>query len=376
MSKTHCVHLLSSAARRQYAEDIIRVLALPRGARLQFRYHHDLTTDSIRNAMQAGTLVGSDCLVSFLHSSDKGVSPELIPCRSGKIIRAGSFGPFIVIVFAVEDFVFSEDWENFTSKLRATQPDIVPSWVSQSGKLELHGKFIFVAPVIKKTISQGYDLGVFAKTVAVLSNHYPFNEEKGAHLNPFFHVSIFNQRSRISERDFSEAALHDSIRLKDGRLLFQSKGSYLIRIHHYYPRSGRYHEKYAKKLVLDFDGLAPQHDDSIEFRITSEYDVNEILFATIASPFRQFRNIAMSLENVTSGATDEGPYADIQLPVTTKPAIAIGLLHSTFLGIGVAAPALIGASFRSEFDIGIAAAIFAGGLVAGLAAVFGFKRGI
>ena len=48
MSEQTIYHLLSSAARRQYSEDILRVLALPRGAHLQFRYMEDLLALSVR----------------------------------------------------------------------------------------------------------------------------------------------------------------------------------------------------------------------------------------------------------------------------------------------------------------------------------------
>ena len=59
-------HLLSSAARRQYAEDILRVLALPVGANLQFRYATEIVAPEIKTEIDEGKLSDKPCIISSM----------------------------------------------------------------------------------------------------------------------------------------------------------------------------------------------------------------------------------------------------------------------------------------------------------------------
>ena len=375
MSKKMFYHFLSSAARRQYAEDIIRALALPRGAHLQFRYSVKLMAETVRKEINEGNIEGSECVISFLHSSQKGILPTVIPCRRGKIVKAGFFGPFAVIVFSVDDFVFSQDARSFSEQLREDCDGKVPEWETTDGEDHLKGHWALSAPIAPKSLAQSYDFSLFASIVESLSELYPFNEEDDAKLNPFFHVSIFDQSYRSMAQSFSQADLGYSIRMKKGALSLEPGADFLIRVYHFYPGPGKHVRKYARKLTVNLDGLAPQYADQIDMRVTSEYDVKEILFRTLSSPFAQHKRISIFLERTADNGS-EGPFADIELPVSTKPAVVRGIATALFVGVGVAMPAIIGASFRPEFSFWSAVAMGCGGLLAGGAAVYGLRRSV
>ena len=375
MSQRNIYHFLSSAARRQYAEDIIRALALPPGAHLQFRYSERLVADNVCKDIQNSSIVGSECLISFLNSNQKGVPPQVVPCRKGKIVKAGYFGSFAVIVFSVGDFVFSSDPRVFTDELRKNCNDQVPKWTTVEDNMDLVGHWAFSTSTYPAEENQAYDLSVFSNTVEQLSALYPFNEEDDAGLNPFFHVLVLDQLEQSTDDDFSNADLERSIEMINGRLFLKAGGQYSIRIHHYYPRSGRYVRKYARNLIVDLDGLAPQYSDIIKLRISSEYDVKEVLFKAISDIFTKQKRISIVIENATPNS-QEGPFADIQIPVVVRPATLKGITQSLLIGFGVALPAVIGASVIPDVGFWTYFFMILSGLAAGFGAVYGLRHGL
>lgn len=364
-------HFLSSAARRQYAEDIIRILALPYGVRHRFRYKKTVLSESVIEDIKRKKIEGSKCVISFLYV-EKGEPPRVIPCRTARVIKAGFFGPFAVIEFAVQDFLFSPNASDFTDRLRKSADSNIPEWASEYGKADLDGDWAFSTPELTAQLEEGYSLSIFSNTVVELSSLYPFNEEEDAGLNPFFHVIFLENNKKAKEFEFSDADLERSIKAESGWLSIKSGKKYLVRVHHFFHQPGRFYRRYRKNMTLDLDGLAPGYPDSQKLGISSEYDVKDVTFRAISSPITQRKRVTIFLESGEPDST-EGAFADIQIPVKVEPAITKGIFLTLLIAVGVAVPAAIGASELEPLKL-LLMVVF--GLLAGVGAVFGLRSGL
>src|ERR1039458_5725546 len=89
--------LLSSWHRPRYKEDILRCLAAPLGAEIQFRYDLKWVAHSILEKIRRGDNVGYDkALVCFLDHTQQGVQP-LLPVRSVDIKKIREHGSTITV---------------------------------------------------------------------------------------------------------------------------------------------------------------------------------------------------------------------------------------------------------------------------------------
>ncbi|MER9452049.1 hypothetical protein [Mesorhizobium sp. M0254] len=70
---------LSSSSRARYADDIIRMLALPCGGQMQFRYDGKWLADDVRNRVPYEQLADEYALVCFVAGSGDPVPYDLRP---------------------------------------------------------------------------------------------------------------------------------------------------------------------------------------------------------------------------------------------------------------------------------------------------------
>src|SRR5688572_18618268 len=95
---------LSSSARPRYADDIIRMLSLPIGAQMQFRYSANWLATDVRDQVPRGLLAGEYALVCFV-ADDKASKPyEMVPVRFVRIIRAEQVGTSYILTLAADAF--------------------------------------------------------------------------------------------------------------------------------------------------------------------------------------------------------------------------------------------------------------------------------
>src|ERR1022692_4676930 len=95
--------LLSSGAQKRYRDDILRCMAAPFGAVIQFRYGRSIVEDSIVNATYR--MHGQSALVCSLNVErtfqEEGGEHAVIPVREVVIDRVWSVGSTIVVALRV-----------------------------------------------------------------------------------------------------------------------------------------------------------------------------------------------------------------------------------------------------------------------------------
>ena len=74
------VLLLSSNARRRYAEDILTALALPEGAVIQFRYETDYVAPALQQIVANRKYLAVPALLGFIADAES-ATPFVLPVR-------------------------------------------------------------------------------------------------------------------------------------------------------------------------------------------------------------------------------------------------------------------------------------------------------
>src|SRR4051812_9621443 len=96
------LYLFSSNIRPLYVQDILDVLAAPRGQRHQFRYEEQYVAANIRT----GTFKGATALVLFaIQQEAQYHEPAFIPARKAEIVTVGQRAGIYVIDFVVGDYI-------------------------------------------------------------------------------------------------------------------------------------------------------------------------------------------------------------------------------------------------------------------------------
>lgn len=90
------VLLLSSNARRRYAEDILTALALPEGAVIQFRYETDYVAPALQQIVANGKVLGQTAMLGFVADAES-ATPFLLPIRIATITHAENVADMFVL---------------------------------------------------------------------------------------------------------------------------------------------------------------------------------------------------------------------------------------------------------------------------------------
>src|SRR5262245_6449097 len=124
--------LLSSAARPRYREDILRCLAAPVGATVQFRYQKKWIAEHSPNSLSGKE--GLDC---FVGDAETGYQP-LTPVRHVTIEHASAHCTTVSLSLKMDDFAFAQT-EVFTNQVASHARPYHPQ--KENGKLD--GKWLF-----------------------------------------------------------------------------------------------------------------------------------------------------------------------------------------------------------------------------------------
>ena len=115
--------LFSSGAQKRHRDDILRCMATPFGAVIQFRYGKSIVEDAIVNATEE--MHGQSALVCSLDVErpihEEGGQHPMIPVREVLIDRVWSVGSTIVVALRVHGFAHVQDRDGFRGSFYASK---------------------------------------------------------------------------------------------------------------------------------------------------------------------------------------------------------------------------------------------------------------
>jgi hypothetical protein len=357
---------LSSGARNRYLEDIVRSLALPEGAELQFRYDQSLIHAQTMVRLKDGSAKGEKVLICYLFTTDKGADTSIVPTRFAEMAQVKIVGSSVVLVFKLGAFAAVEDYPGLTAKVRTISE--IPTWQLKDGKLELSGCFVFTAKEGTAIAGPSADYATFEKIVARLVT---FSDFQDATHEPrtwlFFHVMRLAQRAKpvLAVLGEDESQTKCPYKVTPGR-------GYALEVYHYFPNPNRFRGKFSREMNVSAAG------DSIVFQagktivVDTEYDIKAIPFSVKRSASDRETVISLGIAR-----KDQPALSEISIPLDIRLNWLVVVLQIAIIGLGVMVPGLVGLwASGKEPSFVIAAFMFLGGCLAGAAATLGYKRGV
>jgi len=343
---------LSSGTSPRYREDVLRVLAMPKGSRLQFRYALRWIDGNIQSLIQRDEHVkGKPCLIVYIDQQDNSKAPELIPCRYATIVEANAHGSTASLVLALEEYAYAKDLTAFNNEMKKMANAALPTWQSNG---EIAGFYWFRIDEKPTTVTNSLDLAEWEKIVEQIASRPDFKDE-----------NCFYTMVEIVPVDCKE-----TVAMRDGVYELKPNQEYELRIYHFHP------ERIANATIqLKGSRKWFKFITSPTIILDSRYDLKRVRIIT-GKPREKKRAILTILR--TGG--DRNASVEFDLPLLICGTYLHTLGYGILLGILLAGPQIVGTLFNLRLPcqnvIGIIIMSVIMGLVAGIFAAFGLRKPI
>jgi hypothetical protein len=108
----------SSDATQKYSEDVLTVLAAPKGAVVQFRYESMYVSGEVQRAVGSQEIVGKEILIAFTTQAKDG-ERSMLPIRAAVVVAAKVIAGAYVFKLRVSWFPELSSWPLETEEVRA-----------------------------------------------------------------------------------------------------------------------------------------------------------------------------------------------------------------------------------------------------------------
>lgn len=350
---------LSSGAKPRYRQDILRAIAMPRGALLQFRYGLELVTESIQGRIRKDTTRGEMVLIAYLDQSDRTEPPKFVPCRFAKMAAARIHGSTTSLTFELDSFAYVEDVKGFNSHLRTVCKDSLPFRQTADDEYA-QGAFWFEVPTEGVSdVIPTYDLHNWENIIGQLVRHQDFARE-----NCFYTIE-----------GLYDVSANTKLEMQSGRYALKPSRDYEIKLYHFLPKK-------AEQLVyLHFDASPPSTvltSGRSTLVADSEYDMKSIRFRT-GRPTRQERAI-LSIFRSEQRPDPEFRTLDFDMALSIAGSWRMLLAWGIVVGLLIAGPTVLGQIADPKVTAAKLTVVCliqtALGLATGILAAFKLGRGI
>lgn len=351
--------LLSSDLRPRYSDDIVRLLALPRGGQLQLRYGAPLLAADVKARVSREQLAGEAALVCFVAADNAPVPFALVPVRFVTIIRAEKVGSSYIFTVAADAFVSGLTDADVRAIATPTDRQHLPAPPDRSPTA---GAMFAFSGTLAWRGHKSLSLDAFEATANRLAVHSAFNAANSS----FFTVV------RISEVRASSwfGTWPKPLKVYMGAFKLKSGKRYECEVY----CIDLYKEAQAVSIKKPSLG-AEANDNWVQFGsskrdiIDSRYDVKRFVFETEPNVIRRVSGIRLFLtEGLDESSTDYRK--DITLPLIFHGSIFWASVRVLLIGIATAGPSLIAIDAAGKLDGVTGIAVLALSALAGVAAIF------
>ena len=349
---------LSSGATSRYRRDIVRAIAMPKGARLQFRYRLTYVADAVKQKIRDGTYANTRVLIAYLDQSNRDQPPILVPCRFATIIAAQMHGSTTSLVFVLDEWAYSENIDAFNSQARSLSGGVLPERRSPEDEHAVGSFWFEIGDDALSNVISTDELGHWEKIVTQLSDHEDFKNES------CFYVI----------RGLYSAGENKSIPMQCGRFQLKASTEYEMRIYHFLPRKGE------KLVMLRIEAGLPLMalTTNSSLRIDSEYDMKRVRFRTKRPTFTEQGLLSVSREEEIRGKIEKE--LDFDMGIAVGGTWRFKVLLAIVIGALLAAPHVTSAISDGESSLVARTLIivvsFVASVLAASVAVFNIKKDI
>jgi len=349
------VLMLSSGERPRYRDDIIRVMALPTGGRLQFRYRKKYVPDDVFCHLPDNGLSDCKALIAYLDTSNQDRPPEIVPCRFAQVLDSELEGEFAVIRFEVGDFAVTDQGVNPGSEASKLMPQqaSLPHWENGS----LKGHFLVA---LTRRLSGWQSLKDRRAWQAVVGN---LGARKDFRDCPFF----YHLRTVIEED------ANTAVPLCEGKYVLKPDKIYRADVVHYTAstatgqQGGPWGRLEASAQGNGVQSLTTQH-----LAIDSPYDIKRVYFRTSGEASKQYALLSFGRRVTQPSGDQETEHHDFELVLEVKGTWGRAMLIAVLIGLSLALPRWIEIFHAGPWVNAVAHSL--GALVAGSLVVFGLRK--
>lgn len=353
---------LSSGSRPQYAHDVLRAIALPQGATLQFRYRLEWLSEDVRKELGEKSCSGQEALIAYIDQTSPNTKPEIIPIRYATILAADIHGSFVTLQFEIGQFAVTSDPASFNTQLGSTAKGAEPVFVGGKPK----GKYWFTFEP-SETLKKGDAETQIEWLTQNLGSRRDFEHE-----NVFYTVlGIYD--SAIGER----------VKPTNGEFLLEASHAYYARLIYQSPRDGT-----NTSIVVSSSSSLLSVSSNPTLQFSSRYDSRDIFLATGRPEVGLFTIIDKEerksarwprsvLSFAHSSQTDADPSEvrwDFDLWIAVNPDVGRAVIGGILIGMLAASPAIVPLYVSGKLESGSLSAVLGLGAIAGICAVFGLRR--
>lgn len=343
----------SSGVSPRYREDVLRVLALPRGTRLQFRYDLRWISSQARRTLDSSVTLPADALIIYVDQNDKSNPPTFVPIRFAKIVEVLAHGTTASLVLEVGDFAHATDVGAFNQELRTSSPEQAPSWDSE-GKITGHYWLdIGHPPKVERSGAPRKAIKLWEQLVSTLFAFEDFRNE------PIFY----------SVDGLYEVGSHLPIEFSGGIAQLKNAREYECRIYHYHPTRA---QTPAAVLKLDIGPSAGSFTSNALLEADSRYDLKRARFRTVDVA----RSLTSYISVLRQGRADW--HVDIDMPILVRGGFWKTLGFGISLGAALSVPQVVATWSNPQLPRAnqelISAVAAVAGLIAGIYVAFGVRK--
>jgi hypothetical protein len=293
---------LSSGSEVQYRLDILRVMAMPEGAEIQFRYDTDLIDPTILTGLADDTLHKSPVLLAYLDLTAPIATPggrAVQPCRHAVLINSEQLGKYVVLRFRLGAFSDCADIVALRALLAPKSPR------SKDGKYE--GFWVFENDFGKACLKSN-EMALWQSLMKDLAGSADFASE-----DFFFRVMGLYRRGEDEAMSPSK-----------GEYELKASTEYEWKVFHFHPESDA-HKLMCVSTVIK---VASASEDikavtSPLLAIDSSYDLKSFHFRTDATTATTYAAFTVKFEDATAvqGTQSAVPstHPELFLPVRIVP---------------------------------------------------------
>jgi hypothetical protein len=292
---------LSSGFTAQYRLDILRVMAMPEGAEIQFRYDINLIDAPIRSGLGNDELHKSPVLLAYLDLTQPLETPgvRLIhPCRHAVLIGSEQLGQFVVLRFRLGPFSQCTDVAAFRKQLAPKSPE------AKDGKLQ--GFWVFENN-FEKACLKSNEMTVWQAIMKELGSSSDFGSE-----DFFFRVMGLHRRGK-----------DDAIAPSKGEYKLKASTEYEWKIFHFHPDSDSHKPTNVSTVIQ----VASASEDikpvtSPLLAIDSSYDLKSFHFRTNAQTVTTYAAFTVKFDDtvhVEGASAVPSTHPELFLPVKIVP---------------------------------------------------------
>lgn len=369
---------LSSGLLPQYAHDVLRAMAMPRGSHLQFRYKLKRLAEVIKEAIKGQQFEKRAAVIAYIDQSRKDGPVEIVPLRHASVIAAELHGTTVSLQLELNGFATStEPAADFTERVRTVMKELPKGTVGSIeglywfdvGRSIIVGESEYGSTAPRKRIT---DVEAFESLVRQLSER-----------KDFFHEVLFFHLSAI--RDAVDGRL---VRAQDGEFGLAANRPYDLQIHQLHSRDDA-----RTSLELETKNPYLTITSNPTLRFTSPYDTRHVSVRSGAPPvslddafaepqerIKRANRAVLSIYRLREGTTTSVIERELDFDLAFRVHSDVsGTLKTGFLvGVLLAAPALLSfygsGKWTGESGGGIAVLIVAVSLIGGLIASLGIRK--